>query len=91
MKKFTVFDIDAYMPDLIVGFKEHQITSAKVTALDGFADLNLMFGRARKLNTEVVAVSGIDKPGAVDAPLAQASQRVSSAFPLPVLRVDFLL
>lgn len=91
MEKLIIFDVDAYMPDFMARLEEHQVTGAQVAALDGFPDLGLMPGRAGKLNTEVVAVSGIDKSRAVDAPFAQASQRVSSAFPLPVLRVDYLL
>ena len=70
MEKFIVFDVDSDMPGFMAGLEEHQITGAQIAALNGFPHLGLMPGRAGELNTEVVAVSGIDKSGAVDAPLA---------------------
>lgn len=74
MEKLVVLDIDTHMPDFTAGFEEDQVTGAQLAAPDGFADLGLVPGGAGKLNAKVIAVGGVYQPGAVDSPLAQATQ-----------------
>src|SRR5690606_15146400 len=78
-------DVDADVVLEPAGLEEHEVARLQAAAAHPVADLRLVFGAARQLPAEDLAVGELDEGRAVDALRAAAPVHVGGAMPDPVV------
>ena len=61
--------------------KENEVTGLQLFNPYGFAQFDLLFGRARQLDIEDILIDRFHKPGAIDSPAAGSTHFMAGTFP----------
>ena len=69
------------MPGIRRRLKEYEVTGLQLFRPYGFAQLDLLFSRARQLDIEDILVDRFHKPGTIDTPAADSAHFMAGTFP----------